>query len=81
MISLRTCAYSYKKDIKTNFLRVVKLPDGTIKVDKYQNIKGRGAYLCKDKNIIELAEAKNSLARVLRSSVDKQIYDELLTLL
>ena len=81
MNNLRSCAYSKKKDFKYNMFRVVKTPSHEIKIDVNYSISGRGAYLCKEEEIIKLAKAKNSLARVLKCNVDPSIYDELIKLL
>ena len=71
------------KEIKpiNELFRVVRLKDSTILVEKNEKLFGRGAYVSKDKKIIELAKAKKSLSKALRCKVNDNVYDELLSLL
>lgn len=78
MSILRSCALTRKKKDKKDLLRIVKTPSGEVKFDPTYSIFGRGAYLCKDAEIIKLAKAKNVLARALRCKVNDDIYDTLL---
>lgn len=68
-----------KKDIKDLF-RIVKTPSGIILIQKDKKIEGRGAYISKNKELIEIAKKKHLLNKALRCQVDEAIYDELLAM-
>ncbi len=74
------CLVTREIKLRSELLRIVKTPSG-IFVDKEGNLKGRGAYLSKDKKVIETAKKKHLLNKALRENVDESIYDELLNLL
>ena len=61
--------------------RVVKTPNHEIKIDLTYILKGRGAYLSKDKTIIEKGKKSRILEKHLKVSDCQNIYDELLKLL
>ena len=61
--------------------RVVKTPNHEIKIDLTYILKGRGAYLSKDKSIIEKGQKNRILEKHLKVSDCQNIYDELLKLL
>ena len=80
-VILRTCAYSRKVLDRQTMFRVVKTPNHEIKIDLDGNIQGRGAYLSKDKSIIESAKKRHSLEKGLKVADCQNIYDELLNIL
>ena len=61
--------------------RVVKTPNHEIKIDTSYLIKGRGVYLSKDKETINLAKKRNIIEKNLKVVDAQVIYDELLKLL
>ena len=67
------------KDIKDLF-RVVKTPSGIIVIEKNKHIPGRGAYISRNIEAINIAKKKKLLNRALRTNVPEEIYDELLAL-
>ena len=77
----RTCIVSRKKDDRQSMFRVVKTPNHEIKIDLTYILKGRGAYLSKDKSIIEKAMKTHALEKHLKVADCQNIYDELLKLL
>lgn len=74
----RMCAACRKHASKQNFIRVVKNSNGEIKIDNTFKESGRGAYICRDEKCIQLAEKKNVLGRALRTTINKEIYEEIL---
>ena len=66
---------------KQLLLRVVLTGDNQVLIDLNQNIKGRGAYLKKDKSSILLARKRNLLAGALRYKVNDSVYEELLAII
>ena len=61
--------------------RVVKTPNHEIKIDSAYKLQGRGAYLSKDKSIIESAKKRHTLEKVLRVNDCQNVYDQLIDLL
>ena len=73
----RLCCYSRKSFLKSDLFRVVKFNNKAV-FDKNQNLPGRGAYLLKDKKVIQEALTKHSLSKALRMDVKEEVYQELL---
>ena len=78
-IPMRTCVVTHEKCEKKDLLRVVRNNEGVVFVDDTLKANGRGAYLKKDKEVIEKARATKVLERHLDIKIDDTIYDELLT--
>ena len=78
-IPMRTCVVTHEKCEKKDLLRVVKNNEGNVFVDDTLKANGRGAYLKKDKNVIEKARQSKVLERHLETKIEDSIYDELLT--
>lgn len=77
-IVLRKCLATNKMYPKDNLLRVVKSNDGKISFDPSDKAPGRGAYILKSKEAIEIARKKRVLSRAFQTEVDDSIYDLLL---
>ena len=78
-VPMRTCVVSGEKCEKRDLLRVVRNNEGLVFVDDTLKANGRGAYLKKDKDVIEKARTSKVLEHHLEVSIDNSIYDELLT--
>ena len=78
-IPMRTCVVTQEKCEKKDLLRVVRNNEGQVFVDDTLKANGRGAYLKKDKDVIEKARKTKVLERHLEVSISNEIYDELLT--
>ena len=55
-IPLRTCVITKEQLPKQELLRVVRTPEGEVKVDETGKLNGRGAYIKKDVNVLEKAQ-------------------------
>ena len=77
-IPLRTCVVSNEKCEKKDLLRVVRNNEGHVFVDDTHKANGRGAYLKKDKDVIERARKTKALEHHLEVTIPDTIYDELL---
>ena len=77
-IPLRTCVVSKEKLPKQELVRVVRDTEEHIQIDLKGKMNGRGAYLKKDKDVIEKARKSKALERHLGVSIPNEIYDELL---
>ena len=78
-IPMRTCVVTHEKYEKKDLLRVVRDNEGHVFVDDTLKANGRGAYLKKDKEVIERARKSKVLESHLEVSIDDRVYDELLT--
>lgn len=77
-IPMRTCVITKEKYPKKELIRVVRTPEGNVVVDETGKQNGRGAYLKKDKEIIEKARTSKVLERHLETIIEDKIYDELI---
>ena len=78
-IPMRSCIVTKEKLPKMELVRVVRTPENNVIVDTTGKANGRGAYLKKDKDVIEKARTSKVLEHHLEVSIDNSIYDELLT--
>ena len=80
-IPLRTCVITHEKFPKQDLLRIVRTPEGEIKVDLTGKLNGHGAYIKKDKDVIEKARKSKALERILEVTINNEVYDEMLNTL
>lgn len=78
---LRTCVCSKEVCEKKDLFRIVRTPEGNVILDQKGKANGRGAYLKKDREIIQKAEKTKVLDKKLEVSVPSEIYQEMLGLL
>ena len=76
-IPLRTCVVTGEKLPKKELLRIVRTPEGTVIVDLTGKANGRGAYVKKDKEVINKARKSKVLERVLETEIKEEVYEEL----
>ena len=62
-------------------IRVVRSKEGEVSVDPTGKKSGRGAYVSKSEEAVELARKKNILERQLEAKIPDEIYEELITLI
>lgn len=77
-IPLRKCVITGEQHPKGELFRVVRTQEGNVVVDLTGKVRGHGAYVSKDKKVIELARKKKTLNRALEVEVPDSIYDELI---
>ena len=77
-IPMRTCVVSHEKCEKRDLLRIVRTPEKQIIIDETGKANGRGAYLKKDKDVINKAKTTKVLDKVLEISIPDGIYEEML---
>lgn len=77
-IPLRTCVITNERLPKQSLLRIVRNKDGHIFVDETLKANGRGAYLKRDKTIIERARKNKKLNKHLNTDVPDEVYEKLL---
>ena len=76
-IPMRTCVVTGEKLPKKDLLRVVRTPEGNVIVDTKGKANGRGAYISKSLEAVEIAKKKKVFDRELEVEVPAEIYDEL----
>ena len=77
-IPMRSCVVSHEKCEKKDLLRIVRTPEKEIIIDETGKANGRGAYLKKDREVINKAKQTKVLDKVLEVSVPDSIYEEML---
>lgn len=77
-IPLRKCVITGEQHPKGEMFRVVRTQEGNVVVDLTGKVRGHGAYVSKDKKVIELARKKKTLNRALEVEVPDSIYGELI---
>ena len=76
----RTCVITREKTLKKDLLRVVRDNTGNVSVDTTGKANGRGAYLKKDKEVINKAKTTKALERILEVTIPDSVYEEMLNL-
>ena len=76
-VVLRKCVATFEQLEKKELLRVVKNKEGQVFVDMTGRANGRGAYLKKSKEALEIARKKKSLARALECEIPETVYQEI----
>ena len=80
-IPLRKCVATGEMLPKKSMIRVVRSKEGEVSVDSTGKKSGRGAYVSKSEEAVELARKKNILERQLEAKIPNEIYEELITLI
>lgn len=76
-IPLRRCVATMTQVPKKELLRIVRTPEGGVKIDLTGKANGRGAYLLRTLEAVELAQKKGALSRALECQIPNEIYDEI----
>lgn len=72
----RKCIACKKNDLQYNMIRVLKYKDNIV-VEKTHSPVGRGAYICKSKECVDLVIKKHLLNRAFKSNLSAEIYQQL----
>ena len=76
-IPLRTCVVTKEKLEKKDLIRVVKNNEGKVFVDTTGKANGRGAYIKRDIEVLNMAKKNKILDRQLEISIPDEVYEEL----
>lgn len=76
-IPMRTCVITKEKYPKKELIRVVRDNLGNVSVDLTGKANGRGAYLKKDLEVVEMARKTKALEKYLEVLVPEEVYKEL----
>ena len=75
-VVLRTCVVTKEQLEKKDLLRIVR-KDGIVSVDKTGKANGRGAYIKKDLEVLELAKKTKALDRALETTISDEVYTQI----
>ena len=76
-IPMRTCVVTNEKLPKVELLRIVKTPEGEVKIDPTGKMNGRGAYIKKSLDTVDKAKKTKVLERHLECQIDNSVYEEI----
>ena len=76
-VPMRRCVATMEQFPKKDLIRVVRTPEGNIVIDESGKQNGRGAYLKKSLEALELAKKKKALSRALECEIPQEVYDTL----
>ena len=74
---MRMCIACRQMKPKGELIKFVK-NENDIELDHFQKKFGRGAYVCKSTECIEIAKKRKALSRHFKTNVEDGIYDEIL---
>lgn len=77
-IPQRQCMGCRERKGKRELIRVVRGPDGTVRLDFSGKAPGRGAYLCPNPECLKKAMKAKSLSRSLETEIPDSVYEALL---
>lgn len=80
-VPLRKCVATGEMLPKKSMLRIVRSKEGEVSVDVTGKKSGRGAYISKSLDAVEIARKKNILEKQLEVKIPDEIYDELIRLI
>ncbi len=76
-IPMRTCVVTKEKYPKKDLIRVVRDNLGNVSVDLTGKANGRGAYLKRDLEVVDIARKTKALEKYLEVLVPEEVYEEL----
>ena len=76
-IPMRKCLATNESFAKKDLLRIVRTPEGEVKVDATGKLNGKGAYLSKSMDALNIAKQRKVLDKALEVSVPDEIYEEI----
>lgn len=76
-IPLRMCVVTRERLEKKDLLRIVKDKDNNVFVDITGKLNGKGAYIKKDKSVLEMAKKSKALDKALGINLSNDIYEEI----
>ncbi|MBQ8620859.1 MAG: YlxR family protein [Oscillospiraceae bacterium] len=76
-IPQRQCMGCRERKAKRELIRVVRQPDGAVRLDFSGKLNGRGAYLCPDPECLKKAIRSKALDRSLEVQIPQEVVDQL----
>lgn len=76
-IPQRQCMGCRERRAKKELIRVVRTPEGAVRLDFGGKLNGRGAYLCPDPDCLKKALRSKALDRALEIAIPDQVIAQL----
>lgn len=76
-IPMRKCVATNEQLPKKELLRIVRTKDEGVKVDSSGRVNGKGAYIKKDSQALELAIKKNALKKALETDISEEVIESI----
>ena len=76
-IPIRQCLGCREQKAKTELLRVVRSPEGSVSLDFRGKAPGRGAYICRSGECLKRAVRSRALERSLGAPTPEEVYERL----
>ena len=73
----RMCTACREMKPKNELIRIVRTPEGDIKIDSTGKLGGRGAYICKSAECLSKAMKSRALSRAFGVEIPEEIFAEL----
>jgi predicted RNA-binding protein YlxR (DUF448 family) len=77
-IPMRKCLGCMTSKPKKELIRIVKLSDGKVAIDRQGKKEGRGAYFCDNKECLESLIKSKRLEKEFEITITKEDYNNLL---
>ena len=74
---VRMCVGCQEMKNKKEMIRVIKTPEGTFMLDATGKKNGRGAYVCPNKECLQLARKNKGLERSFKQAIPADVYESL----
>lgn len=74
---MRRCLATNQSFPKKELLRIVRTPEGEVKVDLTGKLNGKGAYISRSNEALEIARKKRVLSRALETQIPEEVYEEI----
>jgi predicted RNA-binding protein YlxR (DUF448 family) len=74
---MRTCVACGRTRPKRELLRIVRTPNGLVRVDPTGKVSGRGAYVCREPGCADAGLREARLARALEVAIPADVADQL----
>ena len=76
-IPMRKCLATNESFPKKDLLRIVRTPEGEIKVDITGKLNGKGAYISKSVEALRLARKNAVLKKAFEVDIPDSVYEEI----
>ena len=74
---VRMCVGCQEMKNKKEMIRVIKTPEGTFMLDATGKKNGRGAYVCRSEECLQLARKNKGLERSFKQAIPAEVYESL----
>ena len=76
-IPTRMCIVCMQMKPKSELLRLIKQPDGSIIIDRKQKLGGRGVWIDKSHECVDLLKKKKALERKFKCLIPQNLFEEI----